>query len=371
MKIQRAPGVYIEWSDGVLTAKHANSHAKCVTAVPVVELLDRLTEPVEHRDVISGYPDNEAPDVEKVIDILISAGFIIDHDASGKEDVQGDESWWDDFGPEARAFHFATRDAEFVAFRSDEAERLAEELAAQGGPAPELAKSYPGSRAISLPAPFELDMPLAACLRNRRTHRAFRDEAVPLDALATVLYFSFAPLMYQSTGVFGPQMVKASPAAGSRHDTECYVACFDVGDVPAGLYHYNCQEHTLELLKEDFSRRAVLELTEWQDHCANSAFTCFVTTTPRRLTYKYRHPRAYRIWMYNVGHVGQTFDLVCTALGLGPFQTSAFQDRDLEKELGIDRRQEFVTYVLGAGVPVVTEEGLPPDMWPAPDPRHG
>ncbi|MFI6056039.1 hypothetical protein ACIBCO_38960 [Streptomyces violascens] len=36
-----------------------------------------------------------------------------------------------------------------------------------------------------------------------------------------------------------------------------------------------------------------------------------------------RHPRAYRVSHLNAGHLGQTFALTATTLGLGPFQSAA------------------------------------------------
>lgn len=369
MKIQRAPHIYMEWEEGTLVARRVGSDIKCQMGPQVVELLDRIREPVGRAEVVAEYPDGERASVESTVDGLIGAGFI-EEEGSASEPKAGDETWWDAWGTQARAFHFATRDADFFPFRSEQSREFIEFVAAEGPPPP-LYKSYPDSRRIPLPPHREITTPMSSVLENRRTHRTFHDTPVTLEAFSTVLHYTFAPLGYQDTGPLGVQMVKASPAGGSRHDIECYVACFHVEGIPEGLYHYCGPEHALELIRSDLSRQAILDLTDQQGHCVDGAFTCFLTTVPDRIASKYRHPRAYRLWIYNVGHAAQTFALTCTALGLGPFQTAAFHDSGLEKELRIDPQEEFLTYVLGAGVPVLSERGLPADFWPADPPAPG
>jgi nitroreductase len=51
------------------------------------------------------------------------------------------------------------------------------------------------------------------------------------------------------------------------------------------------------------------------------------------------------------GHLAQTFCLLATARGLGPFTTAAIQDTFLEKLIGLDGIREFPVYLCGAGVP--------------------
>jgi SagB-type dehydrogenase family enzyme len=72
-----------------------------------------------------------------------------------------------------------------------------------------------------------------------------------------------------------------------------------------------------------------------------------------RLLWKYPFENAYRILWLDAGHLGQTFCLLATALGLGPFVTAALQDSRIEKLLGIDGVKEFPVYLCGAGVPRV------------------
>lgn len=206
-------------------------------------------------------------------------------------------------------------------------------------------------------------MTLRDAFARRRTHRDFSETPVEADQLATVLSCAFAPQRFIDAELFGVQQLRASPSAGARHEVECYVAVLNVTGIPAGLYHYNALTHSLELLRDDIDRQAVGQLTYDQRQCLQGAFLCFTTVVAQRLAWKYRHPRAYRLWMLDAGHYGQTFALACTALGLGPFQTAAFRDSAVETALGIDGNEEFAAYLLGAGVPLADRSSgsLPPD----------
>ena len=67
--------------------------------------------------------------------------------------------------------------------------------------------------------------------------------------------------------------------------------------------------------------------------------------------WKYHRPRAYRVVLLDAGHLGQTFCLVATWLGLAPFCTAALKDSFIERDLQIDGVRESILYVLGVGLP--------------------
>ena len=191
---------------------------------------------------------------------------------------------------------------------------------------------------------------MGEALMQRRTHRYFDQIPVSIDDLSTVLHYTFAPQRFADSGLFNVQQMRTSPSAGGRHEVECYVAALNVTGIPGGLYHYNPLTHALELLDDSFGPEEIGELTYTQRQCCECSFLCLTTVVSERLAWKYRHPRAYRLWMYDAGHYGQTFALVCTALGLGPFQTAAFRDTGLEAALNLDGDSEFAAYMLGAGM---------------------
>ena len=60
--------------------------------------------------------------------------------------------------------------------------------------------------------------------------------------------------------------------------------------------------------------------------------------------WKYRDAHAYRVLHLDAGHLGQTFHLAATALGLAPFTTAATRNLMVEKALGLDGVSEIVLY---------------------------
>jgi SagB-type dehydrogenase family enzyme len=257
---------------------------------------------------------------------------------------------WQFWGPIAHRFHTDSRDAAYPE-TADERTELAEAVVSSGTP-PDIFKSYPDKPVVQLPrAHAALRMSLGDALITRRTHRYFDGRPVSIDDLSTILHYTFAPQRFSDSGLFNVQQMRTSPSAGGRHEVECYVASLNVSGIPGGLYHYNPLSHALELLDETVGRETIADLTYSQRQCCECCFLCLTTVVSDRLAWKYRHPRAYRLWMYDAGHYGQTFALVCTALGLGPFQTAAFRDTAMETALALEGDSEFAAYVLGAGFP--------------------
>ena len=77
-----------------------------------------------------------------------------------------------------------------------------------------------------------------------------------------------------------------------------------------------------------------------------------------RTMWRYGHSRAYRTVLIDTGHLGQTFCLVATALGLAPFTTMAFSEAKLEELLGLDgveRMPDLCRRRRHAGSPIDTD----------------
>ncbi|PZS11632.1 MAG: nitroreductase [Pseudonocardiales bacterium] len=346
MRMRRAYSLICFWQDGALAVY--NYLFQTVTALdPVaVEVLDAFgewTDPVDIGKRLVGYTPES---VQAAVDVLGEHTLLL---AQGSAEARVDEQLaehWQMWAPEAALLHFGTKNVPF----EETTPQLREELMADGRPA--LFKEYPHAERILLPRhPIRLDTPLEDVLHRRRTHRAFTGQPVPLAVLSTLVHTVFAPVGYLDAGAFGALARRTSPAGGARQELEAYVAAFDVEGVDRGLYHYNSREHSLELLRSDLTAAQVAQIGVEQAALKQCAFAVFLTAVIERASVKYRHPRAYRVILMNAGHLGQTFALTATALGLGPFQTAAFHDSTVEDLLGIDGITEIPVYLLAAGIP--------------------
>jgi SagB-type dehydrogenase family enzyme len=173
---------------------------------------------------------------------------------------------------------------------------------------------------------------------------------------------SFAPQQFIDAADFGILPMRNYANAGARSEHEIYVNILNVSNFDCGLFHYNGIERSLEFLAHPLTREQIFYLTYEQPMCAAAAVVLFVTARVDRMGHKYRNPRALRAVYLDTGHLGQTFALVTIANGLGPWQTAAYRDSEVERVLGLDGIEEISLYCLGMGVPIISpvKEITPP-----------
>jgi putative peptide maturation dehydrogenase len=276
--------------------------------------------------------------------------------------------------PHAAAFHFLTRRRD-VALGIDEdalASAPAPEVAAGAlveaeGPPP---SPFPEARqgpTVNLPL-VESRGPFFETLLRRRTTRSFHaGRQLRLADLATLLRYVFGAHGYERLGDL-VALAKTSPSGGAMHAVEAYPLVVNVQGLAPGLYHYDVASHSLGLI-EQIERETAGELVD--------EFTCgqfwfkdvhalvVLSARFRRSFWKYRHDdRAYGVLLMDVGHLSQTFYLVCTELGLGAFVTAFVNDRNIENRLGLDSAGEGVVAALGCGVPSGEPAALDPQILP-------
>ncbi|GAA3084619.1 SagB/ThcOx family dehydrogenase [Streptosporangium carneum] len=365
-EFRRAQTLMIYWHDGELTAENylesRSTDAEADNAVAVdaqaVELLEHFTDWSTVEKVAAALGEFDAASVRDAVLALADAGLLVDRTGAQREERFLEA--WHDWGEEARFFHFGTRNTIYTGDSLEQRRADARWVRETGGTPPAIFKSYPDAPRVYLPRTFlPLTDQFGQVLTRRRTHRVFTGEAVSLAQLSTALFYTFAPMQLYDAGDLGTLMLRTSPCGGARHELEGYVAVLDVQDVPPGLYHYNAEAHALELVDPDFDRARLHRLTYESEMCTPSAFVCFVTVVFERTMYKYRHSRALRVTLLSAGHLGQTFVLTSTAVGLGAWQSAAFRDEELDEALGVDGFSEGVLYMFGAGVPVLGETGMP------------
>jgi SagB-type dehydrogenase family enzyme len=369
MKYRRSRTLVLYWHEGELTVenyldpKPSDAEADNAAAVDLaaLDLLRHFDDWSDAATVAASFPDHDPGSIAAAVEQLAAAGVLVDAEAGEREDRF--EEAWANWSTEARFFHFGTKNALYTGDSEEQRRSDGRWVRETGGPPPAIFKAYPDAERQYLPRSFApLDRDFGTVVTSRRTHRRFTGEPVALRTFSTLLWTTFGPMMLYDAGDLGTLMMRTSPCGGARHELEAYVAVLDVEGVEGGLYHYAPENHALELIDGDFDRDRVHRLTYESEMCTPTAFVCFVTAVFARTMWKYRHPRAYRVTTLNAGHLGQTFVLTATALGLGPWQSAAFRDDELEAALGIDGIEEGAIYMFGAGTPVLTSSGLPVDL---------
>jgi putative peptide maturation dehydrogenase len=280
--------------------------------------------------VVSDSPELPFPDLRRRDDDLTALG------------------WW----PEAAALHVGGR-WDGVRTRVRDRSGSLSPRAYPGAPLPAL--PVRGGPVTPLPR-SDGDSPLRQVLARRRTVRTF-DDTRPVEAAEVAALLRWVWGAHGTVRLAGGDvgLKRTSPSGGSLHPIEVYPVVRRVAGLEPGLYHYLGGEHALEriaALDEGSARSLVENGTAGQWYFAEADVAFVMTARFWRKYRKYRrHPKAYRVMLLEAGHLSQTFYLLCTELGLGPWVTAALVDGVLEQALGLDPLDEGIVAMCGCGRP--------------------
>jgi SagB-type dehydrogenase family enzyme len=161
---------------------------------------------------------------------------------------------------------------------------------------------------------------------------------------------------------------KSSPSGGGLHAIEVYPIVRRVDGVPPGVYHYVVRDHQLEQLAPldaDASGRLLENGTAGQWFFGEADVGFVLTARFARSYWKYRrHAKIFRALLVEAGHFSQSFYLLCTELGLGPFVTAALDDGELARALELDPLLEAPLALCGCGRLPKVRSRLDPDFQP-------
>lgn len=344
---------------------HPYPHGTPTTLHPAVsEILSAFEEWTTPQEAAKAL-DHLTPDtVADAVAALVEAGVLLAEDDPRAARDDEIARHWSTWSPEASFFHYTTQDVYDGLEQATSARTAGEEHEGQEGQEGPAAvgvfTGYPDAPRVLLPRPpADLSVPYGQVLYARRTVRDFTDSPVPLDVLATLLAASFGPVHFIDCGL-GALYLRTSPQGGARQELDVYVGVRNVTGVAPGWYHYNGLQHSLELLTEGLSRDEAAHLCADQEWAGAASFLVVLAARLERMSVKYPTPRCYRVSLLNAGHLGQTFALTATALGLGPAQTGAFRDSALAERCTLDNTGHTPLYVLAAGPPHPEPTEAPP-----------
>ncbi|MXV05776.1 MULTISPECIES: putative peptide maturation dehydrogenase [unclassified Xanthomonas] len=296
-----------------------------------------------------------ADHADDAIERALERGLLIGDDPRSAAFRERDEAlrsahWW----PAAAVAHWASRWQGIDGVTAMERNGMvsAPDLRRKlGAPPPEVQEVDSGLARIPLPrlddGAFEAMLARRVTCRNYDAARTL-PHALFLRMLQRVL-MARATLRVQDDTVF---LKKNVPSAGGLHPTEAYLLVRRVEGIEPGLYHYHPVEHALSPLScpgPDIDAFARLALAG-QHWFADAHVLVLLAPRFNRTFWKYRqHAKAYRALTLDVGHISQALYFSATDLGLGAFVTSAINDVDLGKALGLDPMRQSVMAICGFG----------------------
>lgn len=208
-------------------------------------------------------------------------------------------------------------------------------------------------RELKLPPPDKEMKSLFNSLTKRKTCRAFEDNSIQLTDISTILYFSLGYLKEREDQVdpLVPTRFRhrrSSPSGGGLNATEGYLYAKNVQGLEPGIYYYNPKNHSLVPRAIGVQTR-LGELVSGQHFADEIPFGVFLTARLDKLWWKYKHSRAYRMALIEIGHVAQSLQLVCTDRGFGTWPTGALAETLLESMGVLYSPHEQVLFFVGAG----------------------
>jgi SagB-type dehydrogenase family enzyme len=324
--------------ENYLTGRQTEMHPQLLAA------LRGLVRPQPREKVAAALAVTQTPSViDQLIaqDVLLPAGADLE-----RRDASIHDGWaW---GLDARYFHYSTRRTAFTYNLEQERDQLLE-LAKREPPPPPFKDYGRGDVPLGADAPAAAD--LWGTLSRRRTGRQFGREPLTLHQLSTVLEWTWGIRELRYDPGIGPVALKTSPSGGARHPVEVYPVVLDVAGVEPGVYHYCSGRAVLERMRSgDFAADVVRACTD-QPWVADAGVVCFMTGVIERSSWKYRQSHAYRVLLLDAGHLGQTFHLAATAVGLSPWTSAALNEEEVERLIGTDGVSEIVLYAAACGLP--------------------
>lgn len=347
VRLRRARAVLAYWRDGSLTFENYLTR-QVISADPIaIHILGFFERWRDPAGLVRELPAFTPASLRRAVSTLTRHTLLLEEGSGQAAEDALLVRTWRGWLPQA-SFHFATKDTPFIP--QTEWPAMARAFLSEASPPPAF-NTRPGRPRKALPPAAPAESEFLRVLLDRRTHRDFSGAPVTLDAISTLLHYTWGQTGTVMSPTFGPLVRKTSPSGGARHPGEVYVAALDVKGLAPGIYHFNARDNVLELIRRGVTRRELLSFAVGQEHVAASSAVFLMTTYFPRSMWKYRSPRAYRVVTLDTGHLGQTFCLVATWLGLAPFTTAAMQDTAIERVLGIDGVRESMMYLAGVGVP--------------------
>ena len=174
---------------------------------------------------------------------------------------------------------------------------------------------------------FDLDngeTSVEQALLERRSVRSYTGEPLTLAEISQ--------LLWAAQGITNDRGGRTAPSAGALYPLEIYLLAGDVTDLPAGIYHFIPNEHSLKLVVEGDRRQALYEAALSQGSVKDAAAVIVITAIYERTTGKYGERGIQYVHM-EVGTVAQNIYLQAVSLDLGTVFIGAFHDGQVRNVL--------------------------------------
>jgi SagB-type dehydrogenase family enzyme len=204
---------------------------------------------------------------------------------------------------------------------------------------------------------------LRAVAEPRADPRTGTEDPVPaldLDALTQCLYLS-AGVTKTIPRRGREHLFRAAACTGALYHVDLYAVCGAVGDLDAGVYHFDPTTLSADVLREGDHRGVLADAAGGHGRVADAPVTFVATSTWWRNAWKYRE-RTYRHAFWDSGTVLANLLAVAHALDLPAEVVTGFADRQVADLVGVDPEREAPLELVpvGDGSPAPGPIGVEP-----------
>jgi oxazoline/thiazoline dehydrogenase len=278
-----------------------------------------LLHPASLSIVFATIPDEMGDLGLQILDVLLTAGIVVESDVAGQEVHE-------DVGLQQWEFHDLLFHARSRPGRNDSQLGRTFRFLDKIEPLPAL-KTPSGGPTIQLDkADIEVlrhnDLPFTDVLEGRRSIRLFGSHPITAKELGEFLFRTARvrrlhprdneKLKYESSD-------RPYPGGGGCYELEIYAVIDTCDGIPKGVYYYDPFNHQLELLASEDHRRNILldNAAQANGTGARTQVLFIITARFQRMNWKYE-TMAYAAILKNVGVLYQSMYLVATAMQLAP-----------------------------------------------------
>jgi SagB-type dehydrogenase family enzyme len=349
MRLKRSSAIVIRLENDGFVFHNVLGQKTFTANQSALDILRRLHTWTDLETLFGFLPDYSRESVVRSVRQLIELGAVVDEDSAAADlDDDFDSRWL--WGPLTAAYHFGTRDGDFIS--AEDADGLLRQQV-KFAPSPALfTRNTNPATDIKLPLRDEFPEPFLTMSR-RRTQRVMSGEAITLDQIADCFLFSLAITAVIEDPEIVDLPLKMTPSGGARNPYEGYLCARNVRDLATGVYHYSAFERTLGVVQAnappDFA-----DLLGGQEWASSAAAVIFLVANFDRPMWKYHHPAAYRVTMIEAGHIAQNISLVAAWHEMAAAPTGALSQDLVEETLKVGGVTQSVVYAVVLGAPAPT-----------------
>lgn len=210
-------------------------------------------------------------------------------------------------------------------------------------------------RAVRLPDSVPLRMELGDAIRQRRSHRLFTGDPVPLDYLAAVIRGAIGTTgeadVDLATGRQVTLKFRSTPSGGRLFPVQLFIAAVNITKLKKAVYRYDAsRDSLLEVGEADVVDRLIASISTPEEILSASRANAVVllVAKPWRTMRKYG-ARGMRFVFMEAGYIAQNIHLVCTGLGLGSVDCASVYDDEAHEALELDGLFETLVHTVLIG----------------------